>query len=681
MTIGRRIFAFFLALAAMSVGADDVIRSVGELKAFHARGKFGIRPVELTGLILHSEGGSSANHVGILQTDDGRCEFFHRCEPGATTGSLVRLSGRTVMGHAGERFIDMKRLDVLGTRPLPDPLRIGIARLDEQEHDLLPVSVEGTVIDAFADEIDFNCTFLLVKDGAATLPVAIIDKAPPRDEIVDAYVRLTGIYHRTVHGSRKFSGPYLSSARIDVLRPPPADPFDVPTLEPLIYLTPREVATLDRRRIDGEVLARWDDTRMMVREHKSKRIVNVTLSDASTLPDCGESVVVSGYPETDLFRLNLGRARWRRTESAPSAAPEEPTDVTPETILSENGHARVDSLYHGRLIRLTGIVRSLPTADGRERRMILDCGADKVSVDVSACPEATAGLALGSEIAVTGRCLMETERWRTDNIFPRLRGFSVLLRTPQDVRVLRRPPWWTPARLLTVIVGLLAALLAILVWNRLLQRLVERRGRELYRAEIAKAGSELRVDERTRLAVELHDTVSQNLTGIALEINAGEYDLAQKTLKACREELKNCIWDLRNNALEEADLNDAIRRTLAPHLGDTRLAVRFNVPRTRFTDNTAHALLRIIRELAVNAIRHGQAKEIRVAGAFEGDRLLFSVTDDGCGFDPATAPGMDKGHFGLVGVRERVESFNGDLHIESAPGRGTKVSICLKSKC
>ena len=45
----------------------------------------------------------------------------------------------------------------------------------------------------------------------------------------------------------------------------------------------------------------------------------------------------------------------------------------------------------------------------------------------------------------------------------------------------------------------------------------------------------------------------------------------------------------------------------------------------------------------------------------------------------ATAPGMDKGHFGLVGVRERIESFNGDLHIESAPGRGTKVSICLKN--
>ena len=676
-----RIPSLLLLTALTATAADETIRDIGHLEAFYAQGEFGIIPLELSGQVIRHSATGDGNEAYILENSEGRCEFFYNRSPALATGDVVRIRGQAVIGHGGERHIAVREVAVTGKAPLPPPLPIALRDLSPRLHDFRTVIADGTVIDLFKDDVDSRYAFLILKDGETILPVAADFQPGLSEQLLDSRIRVTGIYHRTVQGERKFSGPFISANTVDILLPPPQDPFNVPRLESSIYLTPHEVAALGRRRVDGEVLVTWDDTHLMVRQ-PSGRIVNVTLVRSTPLPPCGASVTAVGYPETDLFRLNLSRARVRVDADAADASPvEAPADVTPADILTRNGQERINDLLHGCLIRLRGIVRALPSEGGRERRILLDCGDSRVPVDLGSNPSAADRLLIGCEIEATGRCLIESENWRTDNVFPRIRGFSVVIRTPADIRILRRPPWWTPARLLTVIVGLLAALLAILVWNRLLQRLVERRGRELYRAEIAKAGSELRVDERTRLAVELHDTVSQNLTGIALEINAGEYDLAQKTLKACREELKNCIWDLRNNALEEANLNDAIRRTLAPHLGDTRLAVRFNVPRTRFTDNTAHALLRIIRELAVNAIRHGQAKEIRVAGAFEGDRLLFSVADDGCGFDPATAPGMDKGHFGLVGVRERVESFNGDLHIESAPGRGTKVSICLKSKC
>ena len=119
-------------------------------------------------------------------------------------------------------------------------------------------------------------------------------------------------------------------------------------------------------------------------------------------------------------------------------------------------------------------------------------------------------------------------------------------------------------------------------------------------------------------------------------------------------------------------------RTLAPHLNGARLAVRFDVPREIISDNTALAILRIVRELALNAIRHGRATALRVAGCIEGDRLLFSVQDNGCGFDPATADGLDQGHFGLQGIAERIDRFEGEMDVSSAVGRGTRVGLSIK---
>ena len=85
----------------------------------------------------------------------------------------------------------------------------------------------------------------------------------------------------------------------------------------------------------------------------------------------------------------------------------------------------------------------------------------------------------------------------------------------------------------------------------------------------------------------------------------------------------------------------------------------------------------MIRELAANAVRHGHATEIHVAGCIEDGRLLCSVRDNGEGFDPASAPGPEEGHFGLQGIRERMEAANGSVEIESSPGKGTRVVISM----
>ena len=84
-----------------------------------------------------------------------------------------------------------------------------------------------------------------------------------------------------------------------------------------------------------------------------------------------------------------------------------------------------------------------------------------------------------------------------------------------------------------------------------------------------------------------------------------------------------------------------------------------------------------MRELVVNAIRHGKADRIRIAGSIEGRKLLLSVHDNGCGFKPDSAPGIAEGHFGLQGIRERIDELGGTFEIASAPGKGAKAKVVM----
>ena len=132
---------------------------------------------------------------------------------------------------------------------------------------------------------------------------------------------------------------------------------------------------------------------------------------------------------------------------------------------------------------------------------------------------------------------------------------------------------------------------------------------------------------------------------------------------------------MRSDTLGMDDFSEAVAKTVRQGTGDAKLSVRFAVRRDQLSDSTAHAILCIVRELAVNAARHGKARNIKIAGSQDDDGIRLSVADDGCGFDPATRPGPMEGHFGLQGAKERLAAIGGTMHIESSPGNGTKVTV------
>ena len=662
--------------SALLVGT--VLHTAAELDSFSDDSRRRYTPFCVTGTV---QAVNTPDNLMVFSDSSGwteiRIDSAHRPVP----GERVVATGVAHLSSHQEIDIVARTMQRVGTDAVEPPLELRLGDITELKHHLRTVVTEGTVIDSFRDEIDSHNHFLILKDADVILPVALpvgADSTNDLGRLRDARVRVSGRFMRTVSGERKFSGPFISGDGRDsvaVLTPAPTDPFAVPALEKKPYRTPREIARLGKRSVRGEVLAVWDGNLLMVRT-PDDRIVNVTLAHGQSVPRPGLTVTAAGYPETDLFRVNLSRAVIREEDQSPAPA-QEPAITDLRTIFDAiPGTGTIDHRCHGRLLRCRGTVQSGPSPESAQRRLLLACGPFKLPVDLGLHPEAAADLALGTEIEVTGRCLLEIDNWRPDDIFPRIRNLVAVIRAPDDIRVISRPPWWTPQRLLFVIAGLVLALIGIWTRNRILRHMAA-----------------VKVAERTRLAVELHDSMSQTLAGVACQVAAGanaidddpaaarrRIDTAGRMLKSCRTELRHCLFDLRSDTLEEPDFSAAIRKTLGQLDDSANIAVRVGIPRRLLVDSTAHAILAIVRELTGNAISHGGASEVRIAGSVENGQALLSVRDNGCGFDPKSCDGPLQGHFGLEGIRDRLRKLGGSISIDSCPGKGTKARIAITLK-
>ena len=556
------------------------------------------------------------------------------------------------------------------------------------------VRFTGLVRDIVDDDLDTDYHFIVLDVERTTIYCPIPNTPRSRlTPLIGSRVAVVGIHdvHNLARG-RRLLGNRLYVRSLDdvtVLDPPPQNPFDAQRAPDMRYRNAAvDTHFLGRVKMIGRVLGAWDRTHFLLRRDDGLLSKVEAIDDAPSANDWVETV---GSAESDLFNVNLLQAVWRPADGGKDGTDEPVTNTTARAILENaRGQREIAFDLYGRIVRLVGVVRNVQEKNGRTDVISIENEGRLTAVRVSNVADGLPSVLAGSVIAATGVCVLDIDNWYPNAPFPHVKGFFIVPRTAADIVVISRPPWWTAGKLLLVIGVLLAALLGFFVWNRALRALVERRSLQLHREQIQSVRSELKFLERSNLAVELHDAISQYLTAIALELRTvNEFadgladgarhhlSVASRTLASCRDELRNCLWDLRHNTLNLNDIAEAIRLTVKPHIGEAQLTVRFDVARKSLSENVTHAVLQITRELAANAVRHGNATEIRIAGKLEGNTLRFSVRDNGCGFSPDAAPGMEDGHFGLMGVRERVEKFEGTLKIESAPGRGARITASI----
>lgn len=195
------------------------------------------------------------------------------------------------------------------------------------------------------------------------------------------------------------------------------------------------------------------------------------------------------------------------------------------------------------------------------------------------------------------------------------------------------------------------------------------------------------VEERTRLARDLHDSVAQALYGVTLSAEAGERMLAAEELDSTERqltkirsaaeealrEMRLLIYELRPPDLASMGLVAALRTRLENVEQRSGVSSEFHVEGDPQLDgDTEEALYRIVQEALNNALKHAQATSISVTLKSEDGIILLEVKDDGVGFDP-----MSSGGLGLNGMRERVERLDGEFSVQSGDGVGTQVHVAF----
>ena len=623
------------------------------------------------------------------------CSFWPKCPLRA--GDVIRASGITCRTKGHPVFAETRSVTVLAHGEPPKPILASFSEFQNSLHDGQLTRIKGIVRNAFRDEIDPKWTYVVLRCGMETAYLTFVSSTnadASLNALVGTTISATGIPMSVHSGLRRHIGRTMLTTGLEsfsILSGNPARKFSVPDITSISERRPEGLSKLGMHRAIGRAIAVWQGNCILIRQD-SGRLVRVELIDSHP-PKYGDLIEVAGFPETDLYRINLTQCIWRRIAPASPMETSSTIRICTDDIFTKesDGHMKYNADCHGREICIAGTVKDLPSAVNNDGLLHLKSGSHIISIDASSAPESLSGVDVDCEIEVSGTCVMETDNWNVGAAFPHVKGFRLVVRTPSDIKVIKYPPWWTTGRLMAVIGTLIIALVAILVWNASLRVVAERRGRELLREQIERVKADLKIEERTRLAVELHDSLAQSLTGVSMEIEAAEslkgnapadmlshLSFAARTLMSCRNELRNCLWDLRSQALEEKNMDKAIERTMLPYVNDSRIAVSFNLPRTRLSDNTAHTLLRIIRELVINAIHHGKASSIQIGGGIHDGEIRLYVQDDGCGFDPKSCPGVLQGHFGIQGITERVEQLGGQFNIESTIGKGTRASITLK---
>jgi signal transduction histidine kinase len=592
-------------------------------------------------------------------------------------GDLVDIEGRTERGGFAPN-IRPTAVHRVGTAALPQPKQIPFSSMLTGRHDCEYVEIDGIIQRTWlSSDPKMGTLFADVAYEDGVVRAAFWDyTAADRARLIDARVRLRGNIGTLFGSTEQLRGVSLFAGRtgeVGILEPAP-DPFVLPTRSISSLYNYSPAGEVNRRiRVRGVVTGYVRGRPVEVRDFtttapfrylRSVVYVNDGTGGARIETEevhplhAGSVVDVAGFPAVTPGKPIITNALLKVAGEGPQPAP---IRISGTNVLAPDNDATV--------VRMEGQLLSVLT-NPDDRTFVIKVGETVFNADLDGTASGSLDqIRAGSLVAVTG--VYSYQSGPTPS-------FRLLLRSPDDLVLLAAAPWWTMRHTGVMFVILSLGAWGVVVWARANGR----RKRQEYQAVLT---------ERTRVGRELHDTLEQGLSGIALQLEAvsatlqtspsraqQSLDVARQMLRYSLEETRRSVLDLRSQALESRDLAGALaelarQMTLGTHASAN---VRVEGTPARLDASHEHHLLRIGLEAVTNALKHSGARRIDIVLRFQDSGLTIAVQDDGCGMGEG-AQDLPSHHFGLQGIRERVDKLGGVLSIESTPGGGTCVTVAV----
>lgn len=661
-------------LAGATGFSQDALTSISAVRALPpARAAKGLRvEVEVTATYveLQRENG--------LFVHDGEEGIYLKMPPEQAKslvlepGVRLRLHARTHEGDFIPR-LSCESYERLGNGPLPKPVIVTDANLFSPSLDCQWVKVTGVIVGT-EPVVDDQFVFVMQLYGWTVkllLPVsdALARQAP---KLMQRPVTFEGVAATVFNAQRQMTGRYFAIPSLQLIHLEGEAPQAAATLVAGVDHLLRSDATAENRvRLRGVVTYATKNELFLRGQGGSLRVL---VADGGEFKP-GDRVEVEGIAVITPFRPELRASQVTSLGKDPLPVPI-PLSAEAKDLSSLPAELmEVEAEYLGR--------RDNPDA------VVLQCRTGERFFEaflprIFPLPEGTEA---GAKVRLVGICELTTTHPLPRTLW--VDGFRLHLRNSADLIILTRPSWWTASRLL-VVLALVAGLgMLSLAWGWTLRRQVIAQT-EIIGAQIER---EAILTERRRLARDFHDTLEQELTGVAIQLENAEarfesspvkareaLQLARKMLRYSREEARTSISDLRSVLLDQGGLAEALRETLSPLTTEGAATATFKVTGSPWRMDAAaeNHLLRMAREAVTNAARHSGAARIEVELAYDPQFVRLVITDDGRGFDVTARP--PRGHFGLVGLQERASKIGAALKIHSAPKAGTRVSVTLSAE-